>query len=135
MSKNKGVKIYLVPRTRIPVWIRIQDLNVSVEKRKIGRGRVRILTIKGGEAAFYPGGGVGVVMPGSNQFWAAFASLKVLKIEDLEGREIVHNYFLCQTCFTNTGKMIGKPRETELWARYDADFQCSVCGHKWSHRI
>ena len=135
MTKNKGVKIYLVPRTRIPKWIKMQNLSVSVEKKKIDRGRVRILTIKGGKAAFYPGGGVGVIMPGSNQFWTAFASLKVLKIEDLEGREIVSNHFLCQRCFTNTGKMIGEPRETEILGRYDADFQCSVCRHKWTRRI
>lgn len=135
MSRNKGVKIYLVSGTRIPKWIKMQDLNVSVEKKKMGRGWIRILTIKGGEADFLPGGIVGVTMPGCSDFWTAFAPLKVLKITDLKGKLIVSNHHLCEKCFTNTGGMIGEPRKTEIWAKYDADFQCSVCKNKWTRRI
>lgn len=133
MAEKKGVKIYLVPRTRIPIWIRIQDLNVSVETRKIGRGRIRILTIKGGKADFYPGGGVGVIMPRCTSFKTAFGPLKVLKITDLKQRLIVDNHYLCEKCFANTGVMIGYI-ESDIIARIDAKFQCSVCDHKWEHK-
>ena len=136
MSKNKGAKIYLVSGTRILKWIRMQDLNVTIKKRKMGKGCIRILTIKGGEADFYGGGGVGVTMPGCSGFWVAFAPLKVLKITDLKGKIIESNYYFCDKCFTNTGKVIKseKSKDTGVWDFFDKTFECSFCGNQWERK-
>lgn len=132
MTKRRGVEILLRPRTRVPRWVINQTLNVSVRREKRGVGWIRVLRIKGaGEVGFIGGGGVGITMPGSDQFWVAFAPLEVLEIRDLKGALVQRNHYLCEKCFTLTGAMkTHVPSKT--FGLVDATFECSSCKHSWT---
>ena len=122
-----GVRIFLELGTRIPKWIRNQTLNTEVIKKVIKGRNIQVLTIKKGRASFGPGGGVGVVMPGSDQWWGAFREHEVLQIENIKDKTIKPNYHLCPECFTNTGRMVDHKRSDRIAGREDATFKCAGC--------
>lgn len=130
---KKGVEILLRYDTPVPVWISNQDLNVSGSMKTFGEEQVYSLRIKNGEAGFIPGGRVEVKMPGSRRFYVAFKELQVFEIRDLEGKLLKRNYFLCEKCFTNTGKM-SKESPSETYGRTDVVMQCTECGNTWEHK-
>jgi len=133
---KKGVLLYLEPGTRIRNWIRNQNLNVTVGRERVNGRLVRTLEIRGGNATFLPGGSVGIRMPGSDQLWVAFSSLKVLEIWDSRsGHLIKANHYLCPECYTLTGKVQSHKPSAAIAGREDAVFICHHCQHRWQKRI
>jgi len=127
---KKGVEILLRYDTPIPAWISNQDLNVSGSMKTFGKEQVYSLRIKNGEAIFIPGGRAEVKMPGSQRFYVAFEELQVFEIRDPEGNLLKRNYFLCEKCFKNTGK-ISKESPSETHGRTDVVMQCTECDNTW----
>jgi hypothetical protein len=136
--ERKGVKLLLAPGTKVPRWVTVQDLNVRTGWERLNGKRVRTVSIADGEAFFGPEGVVDVRVPGARSFLTAFAPLKVFEIRDLEGGLLRRNYFFCEKCVANSGKIEGEP---ELIAgtcgKYDAKFLCSTpgCDNSWSREI
>jgi hypothetical protein len=128
---KKGIKLLLEPGTRVRDWIRYQTLNVRVRRERLKGRIIRSLEIRGGEASFFPGGGVEVKMPGSAEFRCAFQPMKVLEIHDLRGKLIKRNHHLCTECATLTGKMESHKPSTVIAGRMDATFKCTQCGHQY----
>ena len=85
---RNGIEVLFEPKTRVPLWVRNQTLNVQLGLGQLNGRRVRSLKIRKGEASFFPSGGVHVKMPGSGEFWVAFQPMKVLEIRDLKGNLI-----------------------------------------------
>lgn len=125
-----GVKLFLEPGTRIRNWIRNQSLNIEVARESLfGKRIVRTLTIRRGEAGFFPGGGVDVKMPGSEEFWIAFPPRKVLEIRDLKNNSIIErNRYLCTECTTLTGETLTTGSGLELRV---TGYKCTTCGYEW----
>ena len=127
---GNGVEILFESRTRVPLWVRNQTLNVQLGPGQFNGRRVRSLKIRNGEALFFPGGGVVVKMPGSDEFWDAFQPMRVLEIRDLKGNLIKRNHYLCTECATLTGKMESY-KSSDLAGLVDGSFKCTECGHQW----
>lgn len=128
---KNGIKLLLEPGARVPNWIRNQTLNIEVGRERLNERPIRFLKIRKGEASFFPGGGVMVKMPGSDEFWDAFQPMKVLEIRDLKDDLIKRNHYLCTECATLTGKMENYEPSTVIAGRMDANFKCTQCGHQW----
>jgi len=125
-----GVKLLLEPGTRVPNWVRNQTLNVEAGRERLNGRTIRSLKIRRGEASFFPGGGVVVKMPGSDEFWIAFQPMKVLEIRDLRSNLVKRNHYLCTECVTLTGKMENyKP--SDVSGHVDGNFKCTQCGYQW----
>ncbi|TAL49540.1 hypothetical protein EPN83_00120 [Patescibacteria group bacterium] len=125
-----GIKLLVEPGTRVPKWVRNQTLNVEVGRESLNGRIVRSLKIRKGETSFFPGGGVVVKMPGSDEFWVAFQPMKVLEIRDLKGNLIKRNHYLCTECATLTGK-VENHKPSDVAGLVDADFKCTQCRHQW----
>jgi len=130
---GNGIEVLFEPRTRVPLWVRSQTLDVELGPRELKGRRVRSLKISEGEALFLPGGAVGVKMPGSDEFWVAFEPMKVLEIRDLNGKLIKRNHYLCTECATLTGK-IESCKSSEVAGHDDANFKCTQCKLQWELR-
>lgn len=72
-------------------------------------------------------------MPGSEEWWGAFRLLKVLEVQDLGGKVLERNYYLCTEC--------GQLRNTKIdGSEYigDGKFRthctCENCGYHWAVR-
>lgn len=128
---EKGVEIILVSGTKVPWWIRSQlRPGETCEKKRRRKRYVRSLKIEKGDAFFAPGGTVEVKMPGSNKYRSAFEPLQVLEIRDSGGHILERNYFLCEKCFANTGRIIGTLLPNTNGKR-DVMMQCTRCRRKW----
>lgn len=121
-----GVKLFLEPGTRIRNWIRNQSLHIEVSNELLfGKRRVRTLTIRRGEAGFFPSGGVDVKMPGSDEFWVAFPPRKVLEIRDLKNNSVIErNFYLCIECGTLSG-------EAKVVGGQVVGYKCNTCNSVW----
>ena len=127
-----GVEILLIPGTRIPRWISVQDKNVTVIRKILNGQDVRSLRLKRGDAAFMPGGGIGVLVPYSSWHAMAFREDKVLEIRTLGGKLLKRNYYMCKQCVRVSGKIQGKQKLSERAAgKLETDFKCTNCGHGW----
>ncbi len=119
-----GVELLLVPGTRIPLWIRVQDRNVEIGNVILREGLVRRrLWIRGGQAAFVPGGHTVVTVPGSSGCYTAFGygrDSRVLRITAPDG-EVYWNMYCCPTCLANQGYVL-RENETEFV------MACELCG-------
>ncbi|MDP2671871.1 MAG: hypothetical protein Q8P13_05475 [bacterium] len=124
MGSKEGVKLLLEPGTRIRNWIRVQDLNIEVCNEERNGRNLRVLVVREGEASFIPGGWVAIRMPGSSEFWTAFAPLKVLEIRNLNGPIHERNWHMCIKCSTLTGKALTQPVN-------EGKYGCTVCGYQW----
>lgn len=120
--------LWLAKGTRIPKWIRVQNLNISVSPVK--NGKARQLKILRGRAGFLPGGSVGVVMPGSDQMYIAFGPKKVFLIAQTDGLQ-AYNWYYCQKCVDNTGEYIDSEEGTVM-GRRNLKMKCRVCNHEWT---
>lgn len=130
MTIRKGVRIYLPPGTRLPRWVRNQDKNIEYERRRIGRGcYVYVLSIRGGEAHFMPGGDVYVKMPGSSEYWGF--SQKVLEIRDAGNRLVKRNYYCCKKCMRLTGAVKTSQVGTRPGYR-NVTMACEPCQRNWT---
>ena len=127
---RNGVEVLFEPRTRVPLWVRNQTLNVKLGPGQLNGRRVRSLKIRKGEVSFFPSGGVEVKMPGSDEFRVAFQPMKVLEIRDLKGNLLKRNHYLCTECATLTGKM-DSHKPSDVSGLVDANFKCARCGHQW----
>lgn len=128
---RNGIELLLEPGTRVPNWVRNQTLNIEIGREHLNGRTIRSLKIRKGEASFFPGGGVVVKMPGSDEFWVAFQPMKVLEIHDLKGNLIKRNHYLCTECATLTGKMMEDYKPSDVSGLVDANFKCTQCGHRW----
>ena len=126
---GKGVQLFLEPGTRVPGWVRNQDLNVKIRRERLRGRTTRLLLIRKGEAQFCNGGGVVVKMPGSSKWWGVFVPMKVLEIRDLKGVLIKRNYHLCTECSTLTGR-VESYKQVEGGLLYQT-FKCTDCGYEW----
>ena len=125
IGKPSGVKLYLELGARIRVWIRNQSLNVTLTREPLGRRNVRVLSIRGGDAGFLPGGRVGVKMPGSGEFWIAFPPMKVLEIRNLKTNSVIErNFYLCIVCGTLSGKSVVVGGQV-------VGYECVTCNSVW----
>ena len=130
-TRQTGVEILLVKGTRLPRWIRNQDLNVSVGRFCYNGRWIRKLRIIGGEAHFAPMNRISLRMPGSSQHWASFLQDQVLEIRHLNGELLKRNYFMCVVCVANTGVVTQSRQSTTFYGRDHASLQCQICGHTW----
>ncbi len=126
-----GVKLVLEPGTRVPRWIRYQELNVETGRERLNGRAVRFLKIRKGQASFFVQGTVIVKMPGSKKMHGAFQPMRVLEIRDLKGNYLIkRNHYLCTGCATLTGKKVSH-KSSERSGFVDVIFECSQCEHRW----
>lgn len=134
MRMHKGVRLFLVPGTRIPIWIRVQDKNVEVSNLELGpnkANKVRALSIRGGEASFIPGGQVVVRMPGSTKQIVSFNVDQILEIRDGRGNLIKRNRYCCKQCMRITGEVKTSQAGTNTGCR-NVTMACAPCGRNWT---
>ncbi len=127
MQKNGGVELLLVPGTRIPLWIRVQDKNVVIEPGALDGKPVKRLRILGGDADLVAGGQAIVIVPGSSGAYTAFGhgpDSRVLEIRDLRGKLLKRNFRCCPKCIANTGEFVEETREKHVVI-------CQDCGESW----
>lgn len=113
MGPNGIVKIFLASGAVVPHWIMARlgekEDTFSMGFEQLGQKNIRVLTMVGGTASFfYPvKDDVLVKLPGETHQWlAGFEPRAVLQITNGDGSVIERNYWLCPTCFENTGRVL-----------------------------
>ena len=130
----KEVEIILEPGTRVPLWIRVQNLRVEIRNLKEGGKRVKSLLIRGGEAHFIPGGAIGVIVPGSSESRQAFDDKTVREIFFRNGDgngEHIRNHRLCPKCGALVGERVVTEPASTPGGRATTVMQCLDCSESW----
>ncbi len=131
---KKGTEVVLTKGARVPQWLRFQDKFVEITNMLLNFAKVRSLKIWGGEAAFFPGGNVGIITPAMSEYVVAFLSKKVLVIRDLKGKIVYQNYYTCSSCMDTSGKVVDCKKE---WSPIVSilKFECSRCKKEWEIEV
>ncbi|MBI5621445.1 hypothetical protein HY933_01085 [Candidatus Falkowbacteria bacterium] len=140
MAWRTGVCLVLAPGVRIPVWIRLYTGFYQVG-RMLWSGadgrtvRMRYLDLWRSRASFFPGGSVGVSLPGMGGSVIGFGPRAVREIRTLGGRLIKSNHYLCRRCGAIAKDVTTRTASTREGAQpglYHGTFHCAACDYTWT---
>ena len=137
-----GVQVLFDSGTRLPWWFKLCR-GVTIRIEEVKNRRVKVVKIVGGQACFFIGGTILVErMPGYKgkmgfQLISTDQGLarRALQIRNLAGEVLEQNYYLCESCFRNTGKVVERKQDPEPSFKQGVVIRCTRCDATWQRRI
>ncbi|MDO8469861.1 MAG: hypothetical protein Q7S84_02455 [bacterium] len=133
-----GFQLVLVAEESVPPLLheatlrkRKRPVRVKVSSATVGRHVFPVVSVSNGEAAFLPGGRIGVKFSWQKGFYIAFERHQsIVEIRCLDGSLIKRNHFFCEACGSVTGS-INSHTPGSIAGREDIKLYCTNCGAAW----